>query len=137
RVSIIPQDPLLFSGTVRKNLDPFDDYEDHEIWGALQQANLSKVVSALSKSLDAEVTDGGSNFSIGQRQLMCLARAILRKNRILVMDEPLPCRSSNGHPIQETIRTKFSQCTVLTIAHRLQTVMDSDRMLVLSDGRIE
>ncbi|CAB4055245.1 ABCC4 [Lepeophtheirus salmonis] len=138
RISIIPQDPLLFSGNVRKNLDPIMEYEDSDLWNALEQAKLSQIISNLNGGLDAQVTDGGSNFSIGQRQLMCLARAILRKNRILIMDEA----TANVDPhtdslIQEAIRTKFSKCTVLTIAHRLHTVMDSDRMLVLSDGRIE
>uniref|UniRef100_A0A4W6FYI3 Multidrug resistance-associated protein 4 n=1 Tax=Lates calcarifer TaxID=8187 RepID=A0A4W6FYI3_LATCA len=124
KMSIIPQDPVLFTGTMRKNLDPFSQHTDEDLWNALQEVQMKAVVEELPNKLETVLTESGSNFSMGQRQLVCLARA-----------------TANVDPrtdslIQQTIRDKFQECTVLTIAHRLNTIIDCDRILVLDAGRI-
>lgn len=138
RLSIIPQDPVLFSASVRFNLDPFGEQDgDAPLWEALGRVQLKGPVEALPGGLDSQVAEGGSNFSVGQRQLICIARALLRRPKVLVMDEATASvdRDSDAQ-IQRMVRECFSHCTVLTIAHRLHTVVDSDRVLVLDDGRV-
>jgi len=137
KLAIIPQDPVLFSGTVRSNLDPACQHTDDELWSALEKAHLKAYIIQLSKKLESEVLPHGENFSVGQRQLVCLARAILRKARILIMDEATANIDFHTDAlIQESVRKEFASSTVLTIAHRLNTIMDYEKVLVLDHGRV-
>ncbi len=136
-ISVIPQDPVLFSGTVRSNLDPFEKHSDEEVWSALQKSNLNNVILSREDGLNSKMEEGGTNFSVGERQLLCLARAIIRNCKILVLDE---CSSSvdmeTDKILQESIKENFKNCTIISIAHRLSTIIDFDRILVMDDGKV-
>lgn len=136
-ISYIPQNPILFSGTLRFNLDPFCELSDAEAWNALNLVEMKEFVKTLPGGLDFKLVKGGLNFSMGQRQLICLARAIIRNNQILISDEATASVDPETDIlIQETIKLNFSNCTVLTISHQIHNIIDSDRILVLENGRI-
>ncbi|KAJ3234165.1 ATP-binding cassette sub- C member 8 [Chytriomyces hyalinus] len=137
RLSIIPQAPILFDGTIRSNLDPFSKHTDTELWGVLERCSLQEFISNLPAKLDTPVAEGGANLSVGQRQLLCLGRALLVKSKILLIDEATASVDMETDAyIQKVLREDFAHCTVLCIAHRLNTLMDYDKILVLDSGRL-
>ncbi|EDM01479.1 rCG30275, isoform CRA_d [Rattus norvegicus] len=135
RLSIILQDPILFSGSIRFNLDPECKCTDDRLWEALEIAQLKNMVKSLPGGLDATVTEGGENFSVGQRQLFCLARAFVRKSSILIMDEATASIDmATENILQKVVMTAFADRTVVTIAHRVSSIMDAGLVLVFSEG---
>nr|QEY08337.1 ATP-binding cassette sub-family C member 4b [Crocus sativus] len=134
-LGIIPQEPVLFEGTIRSNVDPIGLYSDDEIWQSLERCQLKDVVATKAEKLDAMVLDNGENWSVGQRQLLCLGRVMLKRSKILFMDEATASvDSQTDSVIQKIIREDFASCTIISIAHRIPTVMDCDRVLVIDAG---
>ncbi|KAI3512555.1 hypothetical protein L1887_19871 [Cichorium endivia] len=137
KLSVIPQEPTLFKGSIRTNLDPLGLHSDDDIWKALEKCQLKSTIMNLPNLLDSLVSDEGENWSAGQRQLFCLGRVLLRRNKILVLDEATASIDSTTDAIlQRIIREEFSSCTVITVAHRVPTVIDSDKVMVLSFGKM-
>ncbi|KAA0044372.1 ABC transporter C family member 14-like [Cucumis melo var. makuwa] len=136
RLGIIPQEPVLFEGTVRSNIDPIGQYSDDEIWKSLDRCQLKEVVASKPEKLDSPVVDNGENWSVGQRQLLCLGRVMLKRSKLLFMDEATASVDSKTDAlIQNIIREDFRSCTIISIAHRIPTVMDCDRVLVIDAGK--
>ena len=137
QISIIPQDPVLFSGALRFALDPFSSFRDDQVWQVLEEVELGEKVKKLERQLEFSISEGGSNFSVGERQLLCLARAILKQSRILMLDEATSYVDTiTDSKIQHLLQSKFENCTVFTIAHRIHTVMQYDWILVMENGEI-
>jgi len=136
-MAMIPQDPFMFAGTVRMNIDPFSQYSDQALWDALESVGLKDTVAADEGKLEMKIVENGNNFSLGQRQLFCMARAILQNARMLMMDEATASVDMETDEfLQQMVKTQFKECTVLTIAHRLNTIMESDDVLVLAAGKV-
>ena len=134
-IAVIAQDPVLFSGTLRSNLDPFNQFPDAQLWDCMHRTRL--VPSSQFSSLDAEVEENGINFSVGQRQLICIGRAMLSGCKVIILDEATAAVDvETDAAIQRNFREDFKNATVLTIAHRLNTILDTDRVLVMDEGRV-
>jgi len=137
KLCIIAQDPVMFSASVRFNLDPFEEHTDDAVWEALDDVDMKEFVLSLPSQLQEQVAEGGDNFSAGQRQLICIGRALLRKPRILIVDEAAASIDAETDEfVRKMIRRKFSNVTILTIAHRLHSLADSTRVLVMEAGRV-
>ena len=135
-LALIPQDATMFQGSVRLNLDPLDEHGDEELWQALASVELDGAIKAAG-GLSGAVAEEGANFSQGQRQLLCIARALLRKAQVVMMDEATAsCDMETDDMVQRLVRSVFASCTVITVAHRIATIADSDKILVLRDGQV-
>ncbi|EME32182.1 ABC transporter, multidrug-resistance, ATP-binding & transmembrane domain [Galdieria sulphuraria] len=137
RLAVIAQEPVLFKGTIRSNMDPFGYFSDADLWEALRRVHMKETIANLPLGLDTEVSEDGSNFSAGQRQLICVARALLRRSKILLMDEATAAVDfQTDAMIQSMLRDEFAELTVLSIAHRLEDIITFDRVIVFDKGQI-
>ena len=136
-ISVLSQSPVLFCGTLRKNLDPLEEHRDDELWNVLQEVKLNGLVENLEGKLEFELLEKGENLSVGERQLICLARTLLRQSKIVILDEPTAHVDPNTErTIWSTVHDKMKNSTIITIAHRLNTVKDCDVILVLREGQV-
>ena len=137
-ISVLGQSPVLFSGSLRKNLDLLDQLQDADLWRALEDVQLKALVESLDGKLDHELLEHGANVSVGERQLICLARVLLQQNKIVILDEPTAhVDPETEQTIWNVVREKLKDSTVITIAHRLSTIKDCDTILVLKDGKVD
>ena len=137
-ITVLGQNPALFSGTVRQNLDLMEQFEDAELWRALEQVQLKSLVENLQGQLNHELLEHGANFSVGERQLMCLARVLLQQKKIVILDEPTAhVDPDTEQTIWNIVDEKLKNSTVITVAHRLNTIRDCDKILVLKSGEVE
>ena len=137
-ISLLGQSPVLFSGSVRKNLDLVGQFHDSDLWRALEDVQLKDLVERMEGQLDYELLEHGANVSEGEGQLLCLARVLLQRNKIIILDEPTAhVDPETEETIWNVVRGKLSQCTVITVAHRLNTIKDCDMILVLKSGKVE
>ena len=137
-ISVLGQSPVLFSGSLRKNLDLLDQLQDADLWRALEDVQLKELVESLDGQLDHELLEHGANVSVGERQLICLARVLLQQNKIVILDEPTAhVDPETEQTIWNVVRDKLKDSTVITIAHRLSTIKDCDMILVLKDGEVD
>ena len=136
-IAVIPQNPFLFNNVLRRSLDPADKFPDIELWNILEKVQMKSTVESREGQLYCHVTENGSNFSVGERQLICFARALLFNKKVIIMDEATSSMDvGTDDLIQKIIRREMTHCTVITIAHRLSTVIDYDRIMVLEDGKV-
>lgn len=136
-ISVLSQVPVLFSGSMRRNLDPTKQHKDVQLWAALEEVQLKSLVENLNGQLEYELLERGTNLSVGERQLICLARTLLQHNKVIILDEPTAHVDPNTErTIWDTVHEKLKDCTVITIAHRLNTIRDCDMILVLRDGEV-
>jgi len=137
KITMIPQDPTLFAGALRYSLDPSGTVSSEKLWAALESVDMKPHIENMEGGLDAEIAEGGENLSAGQRQLLCMARALLETPRLLIMDEATSnIDNKTDDKIQSMLKDAFSECSVLTIAHRIDTITWYDRVLVLDQGRV-
>ena len=136
-ITVLGQNPALFSGSLRKNLDVIEQFQDAELWQALEQVQVKNLVENLEGQLDYELLENGANLSIGERQLICLARVLLHQKKIVILDEPTAhVDPDTEQTIWNVVREKLVDCTVITIAHRLNTIRNCDKILVLDSGEV-